>query len=614
MLKRSIFFPFKPWLINALRIAFAVSVAGVLCQIKLHYLEALTYDFRMAYKPVAETSGQVETIAIDAKTLKELQKDPDGDSHQKLIAELRKSKPRAVVYVFDPTSIKGELEEVQAFTDEAAKLDAFYYGANLLPKQGHESLLKLDPPFETIPVFPAPKTSDLNIFAKDGVTRRFIFSFDGFPTLHPLLARTYNGLQHEEDYNGLFEFIGTKQAYIHFRPTGTYKAHSFVDVMEGKVKTKQFHDKIVMVGKDTLETTKDYLRTPFSRNIVAMTNLEMHANILDTLILNQSPLLSPKWQDFLLTALISILTVFVVLTLRPTKGILILGATVSGFSLFCYLLFAVFDIWVEMTHPLLSIFICYYFFIPYRLIIENRRSWEYYQKNKLLTQVEELKSNFLRMMSHDLKTPLARIQGMADIVLRDKVRLNQDQQKAVYTIADSTEELSEFIGSILSLGRIESKEIKLNLKSKDVNDLLQKVIDKSQYLANRKNIDIITEFEPLFSVKADEDLLKQVFTNLVENAIKYSPDESKILVTTEEVDGKMVVQVADQGRGISEADLDNVFEKFYRTKDVVNSDVGGSGLGLFLAKYFVELHHGDIEVESQPGQGSTFTVSLPMDV
>jgi signal transduction histidine kinase len=140
------------------------------------------------------------------------------------------------------------------------------------------------------------------------------------------------------------------------------------------------------------------------------------------------------------------------------------------------------------------------------------------------------------------------------------------------------------------------------------------VIDKSKHLANRKNIDIITELEPLFSVKADEDLLKQVFTNLVENAIKYSPNDSKILVSTEEVEGKMVVQVADQGRGISEQDLDNVFEKFYRTKDVVASDVGGSGLGLFLAKYFVELHHGEIEVESEEGQGSTFTVSLPMDV
>ena len=140
------------------------------------------------------------------------------------------------------------------------------------------------------------------------------------------------------------------------------------------------------------------------------------------------------------------------------------------------------------------------------------------------------------------------------------------------------------------------------------------MVKKSKYSANRKNIEIITEFEPLFSVKADEDLLKQVFANLIENAVKYSPNDSRILVSTEEVNGRMVVQVADQGRGISEEDLDNVFEKFYRTSDVVNTDIAGSGLGLFLARYFVELHHGDIDVESQPGQGSTFTVRLPMDV
>lgn len=601
------------WIYRSIRIAFALAIAGIISQIQVDYLEALFYDLRVAYKPISPKSGHVEIISIDAATLRELQKDPDANDHIAFLQALKKAEPRAVVYTFDPETITGDESQLKSFAMQTETLNSFYYGANTLPKPGHENQLKLKAPLDNIAVYPAPKTADLNIFAKDGVTRRFIFSFDGQPTLHTLLARGFNGREFKEDYRGIFDFIGAEQGYIDFRPTGTYPAKSFFEVMQGQFQPELYKDKVIFVGKDILETTKDYLKTPHSRDIVAMTNLEMHANILDTLILNRAPRLSGPWQDYILTALISILTVFVVLTLRPTRGLLILGTTVAGFILVCHVLFMAFGLWIEMTHPLLAIFICYYFFIPYRLIIENRRSWEYYQRNKLLTQVEELKSNFLRMMSHDLKTPLARIQGMLEIIMRKKDNLTDEQQRALRSIEDSSFELSEFIGSILNLGRIESKDIQLNLKSKDINSLLNNVVSKCQYLAERKHIEVKTEFEPMFSVKADEDLIKQVFTNLVENAIKYSPENSKILISTEERDGQVIVQVADQGRGIAKQDLPNIFTKFYRTPDAVQSDIGGSGLGLYLAKYFVELHNGNIDVESDLGQGSTFTVSLPLD-
>jgi signal transduction histidine kinase len=218
------------------------------------------------------------------------------------------------------------------------------------------------------------------------------------------------------------------------------------------------------------------------------------------------------------------------------------------------------------------------------------------------------------MMSHDLKTPLARIQGMADVVLTDTNPLSNGQASAIRTIRDSSRELSDFIGSILNLSRIESKHIKLHLKSRDINQVLENVIQQCDYLAKKKNIEILTEFDPLFSLKVDEDLLKQAFMNLVENGIKYSPENSKILISTEESGSTLVVQVADQGRGIADDEIPHIFHKFYRSWDVQNSAIKGSGLGLFLAKYFVELHRGRIEVESQLGKGSTFTVFLPNDL
>jgi signal transduction histidine kinase len=394
---------------------------------------------------------------------------------------------------------------------------------------------------------------------------------------------------------------------------GSYPTFKLLHVGYAKVAPALLRGKVVLIGKDTMEAASDYLTTPLDKGLLALSMLEMYANILDTLILNQAPVFSPDWIKFLLTFSISLLTIYIVLSVRPGKGLLVLGMSVSVFLLFALALFAGFAWVIPVAHPLVAVFICYYFVIPYRLIIENRRSWEYYQKNRLLTQVEELKSNFMRMMSHDLKTPLARIQGMAEIIGKDHSDLNETQRKALDTISESSEELTEFIGSILSLSRIESKEMKLQLRSRDINQIVRNVIRKVEYMAKRHGIEIVAELEPLFSIKVDEDLLRTVLTNLVENAIKYSPESTKILVTTEELNNEVVIQVADQGRGIPQEDIGHVFDRFYRARNTRIS-TAGNGLGLYLAKYFVELHNGRIEVESEIEKGSTFTVRLPMNL
>ena len=203
---------------------------------------------------------------------------------------------------------------------------------------------------------------------------------------------------------------------------------------------------------------------------------------------------------------------------------------------------------------------------------------------------------------------------MTEIALRDSSHLTAQQQDAIKTISESSQELTQFVGSILNLGRIESKDIKLQLKSRDVNALLTETIQKLDYYAKQKSIRIVTEFEPLFSVKIDEDLMRQVFSNLIENAVKYSPEGSSVLVTTEETEGRLMVQVADQGMGIPNDELENLFTKFYRSRSVRDGAIKGNGLGLYLARYFVQLHHGQISVESEPTKGSTFTVELPMDL
>jgi signal transduction histidine kinase len=604
----------KSFIFNLVRMGLALGISFFLVQIQFDSIEAFFYDMRVRLSPTTPPSGYIQTIAVDVKTQEALKHVPDAKDLTRLLQNLVLSQPKAVLFLPNMEELIGSYEDLETLSETISQLNFYAVDDTRLPEEGLEEDFKLLPPLQNVRLVSAPKTGDVSTFAKDGVTRRVILSFKGEPLLHEQLAGEINGLKRAEDYRGHFQLKRTEQTYIDFRPAGTYAPLSFIDVQEGRFDPKTLKDKIIFIGRDTRAEISDYVMTPHSRDTTAMSRLELHANALDTLINNSAPIKSPQWLDFLATALISILTIFVVMAVRPTQGLLVLLGAVAAYTVFAFIFFASFGLWIDMTHPMLAFFICYYFFIPYRLIVENRRSWEYYQKHTILSQVEELKSNFLRMMSHDVKTPVARIQAMAELTLRDPNPLSQAQTGALQNISQSVEELSSFFGSILSLGRIESKEIELHLKSKDINVLLQEVLQKCEYLAKDKNIRIVTELEPMFSVRVDEDLMRQVFTNLIENAIKYSPEGSSVLISTEESNGQIRVQVADQGIGIPKPDQAHLFSKFYRAKNARESATKGSGLGLYLSDYFVRLHQGKILVESEPERGSTFTVELPMSL
>lgn len=600
------------WVHHGLRFVFAALITVLLFPFKLDLLEYTAYDWRMNLSPRPQVSGEIVLLTLEPETLRRLKREPEALDWAVVLQKLAQVKPSQVVSFINPTSIQGSYEDLTLLADIMERLP-FQFGENDLPKTGATRLDPLPAPFENIQVEAAPKTADKTLLAKDGVTRRMILAFENQFTMHPRIAMNFNGITSLKDYRGTFDFLDSSQLLIRFRQKGAYPTVRFIDAIEKPLVAEQLRDKIVLIGRDTLEAAADYITTPMSKDLLALSQLEMHANILDTLILNQAPRFSPDWVKLAFTFLISLLTIYIVLSARPVKGLVALGSSVVVFLVMALLLFAGFDWVIPVAHPLVAVFICYYFVIPYRLIVENRRSWEYYQKNRLLTQVEELKTNFMRMMSHDLKTPLARIQGMADVIRKDGSHLSETQTLALNSISESSEELTEFIGSILSLSRIESKDLKLQVRSRDVNALLRDIQRQLQHLALRKNIEIVMELEPMFSIKVDEDLLKTVFTNLIENAIKYSPEGTKILISTEEINNQMVIQVADQGRGIPQEDLSLVFERFYRARNS-RTNTAGNGLGLYLAKYFVELHSGRIEVESEVDKGSTFTVRLPMNL
>lgn len=606
-----------------LKLIFALIAGAFVSYLQLDFPESYLYDLRVRTKAFLGLSDvkdpKITVVLINSKTIETFQGDPKYKDHIKFLESLSDYNPKYIVYEFrivedEFVDLVGTQEEKQAFAFTASGLSNLYISTQDLKMKGEKEDLRLKAPLDNLKLYSFPITSDRKLYAKDSVTRRLMFQYQDQSLMHPILASYYNpNIQNIDKIKGQFNVYDSRQTYIQYHPKGTFPVYAFEDVISKKVPREAFADKIVIVGTDLGKSTDDYVLTPYDRSVTGMTYAEVQANNFQTLIDNNSPIRVPNWLNILITILTSILTVYVTLALKPGKGLAILGGALLGLAILGTVFFISFDLWVDLAHPLLAIFLCYYFFIPYRLIRENRRSWEYYQKHKLLSEVEQLKTNFISMMSHDLKTPIARITGMTEVIYKDPVQLSQHQREALDTIRHSSDDLLKFINAILQYGSIESQGVQLHKQSKDINALVAEVVKKHQFLANVKKIKIILELEPMFPTNVDPELMKQVFSNLLENAIKYSPDESTVWVRSREEDDNLIVEFQDQGMGIPQEDLPNIFMKFFRTHNAKTTTIKGSGLGLYLAQYFVELHKGKITVDSSQDKGSKFTVQLPLD-
>ena len=617
------------WKLQVLRMLGAGAVTFLLSQVPLHYVESLLSDFRMRARLMPKPSGHIELIMIKSSTISKFGGFPGFEAQTQLLKKLATAEPAAVIYIrkfaalqSDPpearSSLAGDLTSQKDFLSETKKFPVFGMQTDEMAQFGEENKLLLMPPFESIKVYSGPKSSDRNLLAKDGVSRRTLVSYQNQPLMHVELARLINKdlgptPQDLNKVRGLFELFDSNQIYVDYSAPGAFSTTDFEQVTSGKVSPEKFRGKIVLIGEDSGDNVKDYASTPLDRE-PDLPVVELHANAIDTLIRNSAPLQVHKFWDWFFTFIISAITIFVVLALKPGRGMLILLGMSFSFVILCLLLFAVAGLWIPMAHSLTTVFLCYYFLIPYRLILENRMSWEYYQKNKLLQEVEQLKTNFISMMSHDLKTPIARIQGMTDLIRKDKIVLSSQQSEAVETIRSSAADLLSFINSILNYAKIESQGIELHREPKDVNQILEDVIKRHDFMAKVKGMKIEKELEPLFSISVDPDLIRQIFSNLLENALKYSPEGSRVVVTSKEVENFVQVEFQDEGPGIAQEDLEFVFMKFFRSKEAKSSPVKGSGLGLYLTKYFTELHGGRVFVTSTLGKGTCFTVQLPLKV
>lgn len=242
----------------------------------------------------------------------------------------------------------------------------------------------------------------------------------------------------------------------------------------------------------------------------------------------------------------------------------------------------------------------------------DRVVYEAQREASLKCRMEEIMTQFVSNISHELRTPLTCIKGYVETLLEGAMTNEDTLRRFLSIINEETQRLERLINDLLDLSIMESRKIKMHLGEIHIAPLVE---DTANFLATaveKKNLTISTKIIGTVStIYADEDRLQQVLMNLIDNAIKYTPQGGNITISAKEDDGFVTVSVADTGMGIPYQDQERIFERFYRVEKERSSSSGGRGLGLAIAKHIIDGHGGIIGVKSEPGNGSTFYFSLP---
>ncbi len=234
-----------------------------------------------------------------------------------------------------------------------------------------------------------------------------------------------------------------------------------------------------------------------------------------------------------------------------------------------------------------------------------------------LRKLERMRTEFVANVSHELKTPLTSIKGFAETLKSGDIVDSKDAVRFLDIIEDEADRLYRLINDILALSELEHKKTKMIIEEINVGKMIEEVLSMLKSQSESKNIQLSMNIEKgLKSIKGDADKVKQMLINLVDNAIKYTPEKGQVLVEAynleEESSGdKIIIKVKDNGIGIPKQHIPRLFERFYRVDKARSRKVGGTGLGLAIVKHIAILLNGEIEVESEVGRGTEFRIIIP---
>ncbi|MBU6154184.1 MAG: CHASE2 domain-containing protein [Bdellovibrionales bacterium] len=606
----------------------------------LNFIEAPLFDLRQNLSAKPTIDERIAIVTIDDQTLNQLSEVAPLPLrfHQKAVQEFERHEVKAVGYLVDFNKVQ-RLDDPNFTSDSVQE---FYRSTVRLNAQGIPFMLGIPYdmggevgapyPLSQIPQSVAIIHKDGSTFGRDKVTRRALVSLYDKMAFEMALANRIYSNENILNPPGTYKSAEADAQYFLFRlhqnegriydpeyENFAYPRYSFSDLVEGKIPDGTLKDKIILVGSFQRENPSDFTLLNSLHDPIPVPKVLIQANILDS-ILNQQGLQEVSATPLaILCFILSLVVVIASFRIRPSRLIGLTVVLLAGIALISLILFQPIPLmgshWLPLGAPFLSLTLSFYLMIPLRLYSEHRKRFALEKENKILLEVEELKTNFIQLVTHDLKTPVARIQGLTEQLRRslgENVRL--EDRELIEHLLGANHELNNFIGSLLELTKLDSQGLRVSLQSRDINPLLESVISKLRFNAHSKRINISTDFEPLFPIRIDSELISKVLSNLIDNAIKYSPENTTVFITTRETGDRVTISIRDEGVGISETEIPNLFSRFHRVKNDNNYKVKGTGLGLYLSKYFIEAHQGTISVQSSPGQGTTFTLTLPVNL
>jgi len=244
----------------------------------------------------------------------------------------------------------------------------------------------------------------------------------------------------------------------------------------------------------------------------------------------------------------------------------------------------------------------------------KQRTSELVKSLRDIESISKIKTDFISSVSHELRTPLTSVKGFSSLLVDEKFgKLPQEAKKRLSKIDQNVNKLMAIVNTLLDISRIESGKMEVKIVPAELTKLIRDVADFLNPQTSDKQIELSLEIPDNMNVYMDKNLIERVFINLINNAIKFTPQEGKITVGVKQENNTAVVSVKDTGCGISKDDLEKVFQEFFRVNNPQTASAVGSGLGLSLVKRIIDTHKEKIWVESEVGKGTTFYFTLHLD-
>ncbi|MCW5983456.1 MAG: CHASE2 domain-containing protein [Bryobacteraceae bacterium] len=602
--------------VAALALCFAIAVAAGWTTFGVQ-IDNDAYDFMFRLRPPEAPAFQSAILAIDERTLRQM----GGLRNIRAIvaeglAAVNAARPRAVVVdvlLADDPDPRGD-----------APLEAvFAQTPNLVLASGLDAEGWEDP----LPRFLRPGVAIGHVHAEpdpfDNVTRRIpLEKAAGRERRWALALEAYRvalgGSQITESPQGLElggAFIPAPRGDSETRPLLIRYFHraegaassipqvSVAELREDAARAGAFRDKVVFVGV-TAQSADDRHMTPYSAG-QPMPGVEIHATAFETMA--QGRFLRPVSDST---------TLLVCLALAAAAGFIfafqagwrayVLGAALLLAAHLAPLALFRWDLVLPYAAPVATAW----------LSLAGAATYQHFVVRRLLRKSESARTRYqqaIHFVTHEMRTPLTAIQGSSELMGRYKLTENKSRQLA-QTINAESRRLARMIQTFLDVERLSQGEMELKREAFAAAKIVEACLERVRPLADRKRIEMqvdgITDSELL----GDRELMEYAVYNLLNNAVKYSPPDTRITVSARRDGERLRLSVQDQGIGMDESELRSIFKKFYRTKRAEASGEAGTGIGLSIVDQIVTHHGGRIEVTSKPGAGSCFTVILPVTV